>query len=138
VLVRFAGITYEASATRAGEAPDLFCSAATKNCKRCLDSVHTLELDAAKEARKVAFAAVGKEMEDNPNHPLVRTICCASMLQKRVNSPPATSDDAGHLQEKLQAAYNSREEGRDVCTSHYKSDGVLADSCRSQGTVPKT
>jgi hypothetical protein len=29
------------------------------------------------------------------------------MLQKRVNSPPATSDDAGHLQEKLQAAYNS-------------------------------
>jgi hypothetical protein len=88
-------------------------SAATKNCTRCLDSVHALELDAAKEARKVAFAAVGKEMEDNPDHPLVRTICCANMLQKRVNSlpakyiTPATGDDAGHLQEKLQAAYDS-------------------------------
>jgi hypothetical protein len=59
------------------------------------------------------LAAVGKEMEDNPDHPLVRTICCANMLQKRVNTlaakfiTPATSDDAGHLQEKLQAAYNS-------------------------------
>jgi hypothetical protein len=88
-----------------------FCG--DKELQRCLDSVHTLELDAAKEARKAAFAAVGKEMEDNPDHPLVRTICCANMLQKQVNSlpakyiTPATSDDAGHLQEKLQAAYNS-------------------------------